>query len=179
VLNVCVELVQRDTNLTETDRVLTKKRYIDRARELHQEAIRRCEGDADMQNLLAWQLAMLRQDWIHNPSKGVELAEEAVRRKPTEAAFWTTLGLARFRANDPCGAVDALNEAVRLGNGGASRDWLYLALAHAKMGDRQVAQKWYDRAVMDAQSDLPNDWELKNLRAEAASVLAASVESRN
>jgi tetratricopeptide (TPR) repeat protein len=178
VLNVCVGMVDRDMSRTESDRAATKKRYIDRARDLHQEAIRRCSGDPDMQNLLAWQLATLPQDWIRNPAKGVELAEQAVRGKPTEAAFWTTLGLARHRAGDSNGAVEALTEAVRLGKGGTARDWLYLAMAHKRLNNEGDARRWYERATADEINDGKSDWELKALRAEAAAVFNATTDSK-
>lgn len=177
VLNVCVELVARETDRPEADRTAIRRRYIERARELHQEAVRRSDGDPDLQNLLAWQLATLPQEWIHNPARGVELAQEATRKKPMEPSFWTTLGLARYRAGDSSGAIEALNEAVRLGNGGTARDWLYMALAHRQLDRGEEARKWYERAVADQGSDASNDWELKSLRAEVTAAFTKPAES--
>ncbi len=176
VLNMCVHLAAKDSTRPSSERIEVRQRYIDRARNLFQEAVRRSAGDPDVQALLAWQRAMMPYEWIHDPAKGVELAQEAVKQRATEPALWTTLGLARYRTGDAAGAVADLTEAVRLGDGGKVRDWLYLALANNKLGRIEEARKWYERAQEVELNDAPGDWELKNLRAEAAAAFAQAVE---
>src|SRR5262249_25899335 len=143
------------------------RRYIDRAQELHREAVRRSAGDPDLQDLLAWQLATTPYDWLRDPARAVVLAGQAVAQRPAEGAFWTTLGLARYRAGDMPGSVAALSEATRLSGGGTVRDWLYLVLAHRQMGHREDARKWYEKTRAGKTRAL-NDPELRLLRTEAA-----------
>src|SRR5262245_33017211 len=173
VLIVCVGLVERDTSLPASERHAITQRYIQRARELHREAVQRSAGDPDLQDMLAWQLATTQQEWLRDPAQAVGLAQQAVARRPMEGGFWTTLGLARYRAGDCSAAIQALAEAVRLGNGGTPRDWLYLALAHERMGEREEARRWYERACAEQERDAAGGEELKQLRAEAAALFAA------
>jgi serine/threonine protein kinase len=168
VLCVCVRLAEREAG----GRSPTAQRYIDRARELHREAVRRSGGDPDLQDLLAWHLATTPHAWLRDPAGGVALAERAVAQRPAEGAFWSTLGLTRYRAGDATGSVAALGEATRLNDGGTARDWLYLALAHRMLGHRQAARQWWDRARMGQAGGAVDDAELGRLRLEAALLLA-------
>jgi hypothetical protein len=67
--------------------------------------------------------------------------------------------------------VGALNESVRRRKGGDAFDWLFLALAHAKLGRPDEARRWYDRAARRMDAPPPRDAALGLLRAEAASLL--------
>jgi hypothetical protein len=67
--------------------------------------------------------------------------------------------------------VAALDESVRLRKGGDAFDWLYLALAHAKLGRPDEARRWYDRAARWMDTAPPRDAALRLLRAEAAGLL--------
>lgn len=68
-------------------------------------------------------------------------------------------------------AIHALEQAMRLHNGGDSREWFLLSSAHSLKGDRVQARQWYDKAVQWMASNSPKDQELSALRAEAASLL--------
>jgi tetratricopeptide (TPR) repeat protein len=170
VLKVCAVLAERQTSMPVSERNALKNRYIERARQLHREAVRQSTGDPDLQDMLAWQLATAQEDWLRNPDEAVALAQQAVAHRPMEAGFWTTLGLSRYRAGDDEGAIKALTEAIRLGHGGTPRDWLYLALTHHRLRHTQEARTWYERAVTETRA--PSDKELTQLRAEADAVFA-------
>jgi hypothetical protein len=60
--------------------------------------------------------------------------------------------------------------------GGDSFDWFFLALAHGRLGGRDEARTWLDRAVQWMERHKPNDDELGRFRAEAEAMLA---EARN
>jgi Tfp pilus assembly protein PilF len=68
-------------------------------------------------------------------------------------------------------ALEALQKAMNLRNGGDSHEWFLLAVAYSLKGDSVQARRWYDKAVLWMESNLPNDQELRSLRAESASLL--------
>jgi hypothetical protein len=55
--------------------------------------------------------------------------------------------VAHYRAEDWKAAVADLDKSVELGRGGDAVDWLFLAMAHRRLGHAPEARKWYDRAV--------------------------------
>ena len=44
-------------------------------------------------------------------------------------------------------AIDELEKAMSLRKGGDSFDWFVLAMAHCRLGDRDKARRWFERAV--------------------------------
>jgi hypothetical protein len=59
-----------------------------------------------------------------------------------------------------------------LTKGGDSFDWFIMAMAHARLDDKDEARKWFDRAVVWMDKNKPQDEELRRFRTEAATVLA-------
>src|SRR5262249_51938396 len=101
----------------------------------------------------------------------VALAESIVKAQPKKAEYWTTLGAAHYRAGRPTEAIAALNESMRLNQGGNVADWLFLAMAHGKLDDKETARKWYDQAVQWMEKNpLPNG-AVRRFRSEAEELL--------
>jgi tetratricopeptide (TPR) repeat protein len=116
---------------------------------------------------------------VRDPKRAVELARKAVDRMPL--AFQNTLGVAHYRAGDDQAAVVALAKSVEMRQGGDAVDWLFLAMAHQKLGHHDEARKWYDQAVKWLEKN--GEWlakdparaeELGRFRTEAAEVLEPS-----
>jgi tetratricopeptide (TPR) repeat protein len=135
-------------------------------------------------NELAWFLAACPDEQFRNPKEAVELAEKAVKTSPTFGVYWRTLGVARYRAGDARGAVAALEKSLELGintfgnrNRPDSSEWFFLAMAHWRLGDKEQARKWYDKAVEWTDKNRPKDPKLLRFRAEAADLLG--VEQKN
>ena len=80
--------------------------------------------------------------------------------------------MAHYRNGDDKGAIAALETAMRLREGGDSFDWFFLAMAHWRLGDRDKAQTWFDRAVQWMDKHKPHDAQLRRFRAEADTMLA-------
>jgi tetratricopeptide (TPR) repeat protein len=100
---------------------------------------------------LAWYLAACPDVKLRDPQRAVELAEKAVKASPKEGAFWTTLGLARYRAGDWQGSAAASQEALKLLQGagfhwGVGRASFFLAMAQQRLGKTDDAHQAYDRA---------------------------------
>jgi hypothetical protein len=61
--------------------------------------------------------------------------------------------------------------------GGDAFDWFFLAMAHAKLGQKDQARRWYDRGRRWAEKNLPHDEELRRFRAEAEELLGRKEKS--
>jgi tetratricopeptide (TPR) repeat protein len=104
-------------------------------------------ANTDAHNQLAWHLANCPEAKLRDPTRAIELSKKAIKLEPTEGCFWNTLGVAHYRAGEEKAAIAALNKSMELREGGDAFDYLFLAMAHQKIDDRDEARKWYDRAT--------------------------------
>nr|WP_315850942.1 tetratricopeptide repeat protein [Planctomyces sp. SH-PL62] len=98
-------------------------------------------------NNLAW-TCVLAPDAVADPARVVSLAEAAVAARPGERACLGTLGAVLYRAGRYSDAVRRLEESMAAeGRGGTPFDWLFLAMAHHRLGHAEEARSWLDRSV--------------------------------
>src|SRR5436190_21041446 len=97
---------------------------------------------------------------------------------PKQGLSWNMLGVAQYRAGKWQPAIDALNKSMELRKGGDAFDWLFLAMAHQKLGDKGQARKWYERATQWLENnekalakDQSRAAELRRFQTEAEEVL--------
>jgi WD40 repeat protein len=91
----------------------------------------------------------LAPDALADRRRLVRMAERVVA---AERAFWArqTLGVTLYRAGEYAGAVQRLRESISLGpRGGTMVDWLFLAMAYARLGDRTEARRWLAKAEQE------------------------------
>ena len=101
--------------------------------------------DADVANEAAW-TCVLGPGATEDLTQPLRLAEKAVAGKPTND-YLNTLGIALYRAGQFEPAIQRLNEAIRVhGKEGTAADWLFLAMAHHRLGKADEARKWLDKA---------------------------------
>jgi serine/threonine protein kinase/Tfp pilus assembly protein PilF len=130
------------------------------------------EDDPAVNNELAWFLANSPEPRLRDAARAVRLAKKAVTARPESANYRNTLGVAYYRNGDDRAAVAELETAMRMQAGGNSFDWYFLAMAQRRLGDRNKARTWFDRAVQWMDRHKPHDGELCRFRAEAESMLA-------
>jgi Flp pilus assembly protein TadD len=123
-------------------------------------------------------LATCPEAEVRNPARAVEVARKAVELAPKVGNYWNTLGVAHYRAGEAKEAVAALKKSTELRQGGDAFDWLFLAMAHRKLGNADEARTWYDQAVAWQEKnkealakDKPHADEVRRFRAEAEEVL--------
>jgi tetratricopeptide (TPR) repeat protein len=151
----------------------------ERALELWDRLARRLPSDPDLRahradalNDLAWLLAAESDPALLDPPKAVRLADEAVRLAPDLGAGWNTLGVARYRAGDWAGAVDALERSAAAGPpGGTAFDHFFLAMAFQRLGDEGRARDSLGRAIDRADRHRPGHPDLARFRDEAVALL--------
>jgi hypothetical protein len=127
-------------------------------------------ADAEMWNTRAWTLATDSDPAARNSTEALKLAEQAVVAQPDVATYASTLGVARYRAGNFQGSLEALNRSV-VGQGFNAGDGFFLAMAHARLGHHGEAQSWYARADRWMREKSSDDDELQRFRAEAATLL--------
>jgi tetratricopeptide (TPR) repeat protein len=99
------------------------------------------------------------------------LAGKALELDPNQGMYWTASGLAHYRLGDWNRATTALQRSMELRNGGDSFDWFFLAMAHWKLGEKDKAREWYDKAVEWMENNQPKNEELRRFRTEAEELL--------
>jgi WD40 repeat protein len=109
--------------------------------------------------------------------RALRLAENACRLDPDNGYYLNTLGAALYRAGRFAEAVRRLDEGIQKRNGaGLVADWVFLAMAHHRLGHADQARACFDRAVRwwGERKNLPAPYvsELTSFRAEAEAVLA-------
>jgi tetratricopeptide (TPR) repeat protein len=112
-----------------------------------------------------------------DPARALRLADEAIVRCPGERDAWCALGRARSCAGDWKGALVALEKARAINDSDDSALWLLLALAHARLGDRNQALGWYEKALAWMKQHPEREWAQDQLRDEAAALLGPSTLS--
>jgi tetratricopeptide (TPR) repeat protein len=128
--------------------------------------------NAATQNDFAGLLAYWPRPGVDHFEEAVDLAKKAVKTAPTAGRYWGTLGIAHYRSGQWSDALTAFQETTKLRNGGDSREWFYLAMAHGRLGEKEQGRKWYDQAVQWMEQNDPDNAELKHLRTEAAELLS-------
>jgi tetratricopeptide (TPR) repeat protein len=145
----------------------------------YRESIRLQPDFAMAHNQLAWLLATCPDPRFRYPGEAVRLANRAVELDPQSGPSWNTLGAAHCRAGDWKDAIEALEKSMQLRKGGDSFDWFFLAMAHWKLGEKDKAREWYDKAVDWMDKNKPQDEELKRFRAEAAALLGVTEDAKD
>jgi hypothetical protein len=113
-----------------------------------------------------------------NLSETVRLAERAVDgvSELEKANNLNTLGAALYRAGRFAEAVRRLDEGIQERKGVSTEaDWVFLAMAHHRLGHHDEARRWLDR-FRDRRPNLDpsafwGELEIRLLRAEAEAVV--------
>jgi WD40 repeat protein/serine/threonine protein kinase len=127
---------------------------------------------------VAW-LCSLGPYTIADRESPIRLAEAAVRdaTESQKPGLLNTLGAALYRAGRYDEAIRRLEEAMqaRPGGQGNAADWLLLAMAHHRLGHRDLARRWLERLADYRASEDPRmfsyDLDIRLLRCEAEALI--------
>jgi serine/threonine protein kinase len=126
---------------------------------------------------LAWLLANCEDASVRNPTRAVEIATRASQENPNKHMAWAGLVLARYRAGDWKGCLQALEKSRQLHQGG-SFEWFVAAMTHWQLGEKKQARKWYDRAVIWMEKSRLNGPGLRGFRSEAAALIGVQESAK-
>jgi tetratricopeptide (TPR) repeat protein len=127
--------------------------------------------DPAVNNDRAWFVAAGPEPRLWDGALAVRMAKKAVNAQPEFANYRNTLGAAYYRNGDDKAAIAELETSMKLGAGGDSFDWFFLAMAYWRQRDTGKAKTWFDRAVNWMDRRKPRDAELRRIRAEAEAML--------
>jgi serine/threonine protein kinase/Flp pilus assembly protein TadD len=173
VLAHCVPLAEKDDNLAPAQRQEKARAYIGRIQALLRKVARLGGDEPEAKNALALFLCLTGPRQVADPDRAVQLAKQAVARSHRNGTYWSTLGIALCRAGKPDKAVFALEQSVALRSGGAPLDWFFLAMAHARLGAKDKAGRWYDKAAGWMEKNRVDSKDFQRIRAEAAALLGS------
>ncbi len=134
------------------------------------------DQDGEILNRFAWLLTTCPDRQVALPTEAVELAEQALRRKPNESRFQNTLGVALYRAGQLGPAITALDKSMQLSAGGSAYDWFFLAMAHHRSGAQEQGRAWYEKGLVAMKNMRPEHFEIVDFEAEARQVLGIGKE---
>jgi serine/threonine protein kinase/tetratricopeptide (TPR) repeat protein len=128
-------------------------------------------NDARSSNEQAWKLATDRDPSARDPSEALRLAKNAVAIEPDNGTYRNTLGIAEYRAGNLQSAIETLEGSLK-SRGENGEDLFFLAMAHARLGHRELARELYRKADRGTREQQPSAT-LVRFREEAAAILAA------
>ena len=126
----------------------------------------------------AWQLATAPEPTERNPQKALDAATRAVELQPDDANHWSNLGVARFRAGDWRDAVEALEKADAMIEGGDLVHRMFFAMAYWQLGDRQKARELYAQGAAWITEHRKNSEGQLRFRGEAEELMEIGEDDR-
>ncbi len=131
----------------------------------------------DCGNDLAWLLLKHPESDSRGLAYALTLAMQVVDRCSEGEAYWNTLGVAYLRNGEPRAAIDALDRALVLAVDDNPFNHVFLALAHAQLGEREQARHWLAQAILRKEQSYQNHRELTCFCDEARAVIGADPEA--
>jgi tetratricopeptide (TPR) repeat protein len=122
-------------------------------------------------NGCAWMLATCPDEALRSPRDAVTYARRALELEPNDGEVWNTLGVAYYRLGNLEEARNAFYRSMELHDEGNAFDWFFLAMIHHKLGHKDRARTWYDKAVQWSHQMLPGNAELYRFQVETAQLL--------
>jgi serine/threonine protein kinase/predicted Zn-dependent protease len=129
----------------------------------------------NFQSNFACQLSSCPAPQFRDTVRAVQLAKKALQSRPSSWNDWGVLGSALYRAGQWTEAIEALQKAIAMGNGGERYNWLFLAMAHWQRGNPKEARKSYDKAAMAIDHEPFMD---ELLQAEAAALMGVAPHTK-
>jgi hypothetical protein len=130
----------------------------------------------DCVNDFAWFLLSEPNPSVGDPFVALRLAGEATQADRECGTYWNTLGAACYRTGDASSAITAIERSMLLADGGNAFDYLFMALAYARLGQREQAQAWKTRADLWIQQHECRHPELSRLHDEIRASLTSGHE---
>jgi WD40 repeat protein/serine/threonine protein kinase/Tfp pilus assembly protein PilF len=138
----------------------------------------------DVANSVAW-LCVLGPDGVGDYARPIALAEFALSKAPLAAkpGVLNTLGAILYRAGRFRDAISRLHEGMQIAkNQGGIHDWIFLAMAHQRLGETAEAQRYLEKVNQSTpQKDGPlwSMLEIEVLRREAEALVKTDPSTLN
>ncbi len=144
---------------------------VDEAIAAHREALRLNPNFPNIPNNLAWAMALTPDRPPRDYDEAGALARKVIDLEPERGSNYNTLALAEYRRGRWDDAIAASEQSIKLIKGVDASNWFFLAMAHARKGEKAKAMTWFDKAVAWTKEKAPKDPELLRFWPEAARLL--------
>jgi tetratricopeptide (TPR) repeat protein len=133
-----------------------------------------------MAGQLAQLLAASADPNVRDPVRAVALAAEAEKHESVSGDVWNKIGEAYFRAQKWDKAIPALKKAgdLRAPHENVT-GWFHLAMAYWRIGEKEQARQWYDRAAVWMEQNTYDNPAFAEFRTEAGAMLGVSNGSKS
>jgi hypothetical protein len=125
-------------------------------------------------NQFAWNLVTAREVDPALAALAVRAAQRAADAAPHEAMFVNTLSVAQYRAGNWAGVVKSAELTPDKSN---HYNGFFVAMAHWKLGNKDGAHQWYEKAAEWMEKYQPQNGDLVRFRAEAEEQLGITQPS--
>ena len=153
---------------------IQSKRWAD-ALDASKRALEICPESALFNNSLAWLLVSCPEKIYRDGDLAVQLARKAVEQDPDVSEYWNTFGVAYYRVGQWQQSIDALTKAEQLKpDVNFGHNAFFLAVAYWRLGEKETADAFFEKAVQWVISTNPSSKEREELdqfRAEAVELL--------
>ena len=122
---------------------------------------------------LAWFLSLCPMQELRDSTKSAQLAQAAVKQLSADPDAWLVLGAAEFRRANWRAARAALEKAGELSNRGTPPAWTLLAMSLWRIGEKNSALLWLNKAKESVKGGEFCDVDLRTLLREADLTLQA------
>jgi tetratricopeptide (TPR) repeat protein len=112
---------------------------------------------------------------LRAPDEAVSLARRAVELAPDLDSAWHSLGYAEYRAGNWRASIEALQKSLEAGDPGIGSYicvCCYFSMSHWKLGERDQALKWFERANERMKAGRPVVEDVQWIVNEAAALLS-------
>jgi tetratricopeptide (TPR) repeat protein len=167
----CAAQAEGDSALSRDARGELARSYAGRARDVLRAGGDWAPDDAELLNNVAWLFVSGPDPRLYEPARALGLAERATKLNPRESAYWHNLGAARYRLGDARGAIEAIERAMSQRTDGSPNDWLMLAMAYQKLGEKDRSIGWCGRAIERLKNTSWDNDEPDRLLDEATALL--------
>jgi serine/threonine protein kinase/tetratricopeptide (TPR) repeat protein len=142
------------------------------AREQFQQVLALCEqidpGDSLAIRFHAWFLNNCADPQFRNVGRAAELTQSMMTKAPLQAFSWQHQGTTYYRKHEYRAAIGAFTIAMQLHDRSVNR--LFLAMAHAQLGETKEAREHFEKADALAEKELEGFWFVR-IRSEAERLL--------
>ena len=111
------------------------------------------ETSRALTRLLATIFVTCPDEMLQQRGKALELAKELTHHQ--DGLSYQLIGVCQFRCGRFKAAIESLRRSCDLRQDGDAYDWLHLAMANAKLGNRQKSRNWLNKALKSHEQRQP------------------------
>ena len=142
---LCTALAWRDESVPRDRREAAARSYARRARDVLRQELGAGQ-DATTAPNLCWLLVVCPAEDLRDPPAAVQLARKIIEKFPIDPKSTLLLGAALYRSGDWQRAIESLGKGGELNRGELGFWGFFLAMAHWRLDQKDLARQSFDRA---------------------------------